>query len=100
MLGSALDLVLSRSSAAPVGVTAGARSVPAHVEKARHRVGGGPRSGRYSVRRVAHDQLQLVTSVETAPPASETEPVRSVRIGDRVLEPTEVFDTYWRFAAA
>ncbi len=46
-------------------------------------------------------QMRAVPSpaIET-PPGSESEPPRPVRIADRVLEPTEVFDTYWRFAAA
>ena len=30
----------------------------------------------------------------------EHDPPPSIRIADRLLRPTEVFDTYWRFAAA
>jgi hypothetical protein len=48
---------------------------------------------------VALGQSQLLTSIE-APPGSEYVPPKPIRIADRVLEPTEVFDTYWRFAAA
>jgi hypothetical protein len=47
---------------------------------------------------VARGQWQFVTALSTAP-ASEFEPSRLVRIAGRILEPTEVFDTYWRFAA-
>jgi hypothetical protein len=34
------------------------------------------------------------------PQQPETAPRRPIRIAGRTLEPTEVFDTYWRFAAA
>ena len=38
--------------------------------------------------------------LQGSPQQPETAPRRPIRIGDRTLEPTEVFDTYWRFAAA
>jgi len=40
-------------------------------------------------------QLEIGTAA-----ALEPDPAPPVRIAGRILEPTEVFDTYWRFAAA
>lgn len=36
---------------------------------------------------------------DASPPPTAAPPLSQVRIGDRVLRPTQVFDTYWRFAA-
>lgn len=47
--------------------------------------------------------MPLVGAAEPPVMAARSERVsvtRAVRIGGRVLRPTEVFDTYWRFAAA
>lgn len=53
--------------------------------------------GPYSVRDLADDPWQLVA--DTVLP-TEPDPPAPIRIAGRVLNPTEVFDTYWRFAAA
>ncbi|MFC6374828.1 hypothetical protein, partial [Nonomuraea thailandensis] len=45
----------------------------------------------------------MVTTLQARPRVRRTEdsePSKPVRIAGRVLKPTPVFDTYWRFAAA
>jgi hypothetical protein len=51
----------------------------------------------YTVRNVGRGPRQLLTD---AVPPSEVEHPSPIRIAGRTIEPTEVFDTYWRFAAA
>jgi hypothetical protein len=48
---------------------------------------------------VARGQGQLASALGTVL-ASQAEPPGPIRIAGRALQPTEVFDTYWRFAAA
>src|SRR5437870_5218664 len=56
-----------------------------------------PTSRPCSVRRVERDRWEVATDPATA---FEPDPAPPARIAGRVLEPSEVFDTYWRFATA